>query len=251
MVDDSFEKETKSAAVTERRAVFEQAVRMMRSPAASAFDIANEPASTREAYGDTTFGRGCLTARRLVEAGVRFVEVTLDGWDTHENNFERTKRLMGTLDPAMSALVRDLAERTMLDRTLVVWMGDFGRTPRMNGRDGRDHHPAAWSAVLAGGGLRTGIAVGATDTDGNKVVERPVPVADLFATVATVMGLDPLETAMTPQGRPITLTDGGDQLRHSGVYHLSDGQADQSPQASSASRAGCRAGHAGRRRAAA
>jgi uncharacterized protein (DUF1501 family) len=213
MVDDSFEKETKSAAVTERRAVFEQAVRMMRSPAASAFDIANEPASTREAYGDTTFGRGCLTARRLVEAGVRFVEVTLDGWDTHENNFERTKRLMGTLDPAMRALVRDLADRTMLDRTLVVWMGDFGRTPRMNGRDGRDHHPAAWSAVLAGGGLRTGIAVGATDTDGNKVVERPVPVADLFATVATVMGLDPLETAMTPQGRPITLTDGGQVVR--------------------------------------
>lgn len=213
MLEGSFEDATKSAAVTERRAVFAQAVRMMRSPAAAAFDIASEPASAREAYGDTSFGRGCLTARRLVEAGVRFVEVTLDGWDTHENNFERTKRLMGTLDPAMSALVRDLADRKMLDRTLVVWMGEFGRSPRINGRDGRDHHPAAWSAVLAGGGLRGGLAVGATDADGKKVVDRPVPVADLFATIATAMGLDPLETAMTPQGRPISLTDGGQVVR--------------------------------------
>lgn len=213
MVEDQFERETKSAAVTERRAIFEQAVRMMRSPAAPAFDISSEPAPAREAYGDTSFGRGCLTARRLVEAGVRFVEVALDGWDTHENNFERTKNLMGTLDPAMSALVRDLADRKMLERTLVVWMGEFGRTPRINGRDGRDHHPAAWSAVLAGGGIRPGIAVGATDTEGNQVVERPVPVADLFATIATVMGIDPLETAMTPQGRPVTVTDGGQVVR--------------------------------------
>lgn len=213
MLEENFEKETKSAAVSERRAVFTQAVRMMRSPSTSAFDVSSEPAAVREAYGDTAFGRGCLTARRLVETGVRFVEVTLDGWDTHENNFERTKSLMGTLDPAMSALVRDLAERNLLERTLVVWMGDFGRSPRINGREGRDHHPAAWSAVLAGGGIRSGLALGATDADGNKVVERPVPIADLFATLATALGLDPLETAVTPQGRPITMTDGGQVIR--------------------------------------
>ncbi|UQA54584.1 DUF1501 domain-containing protein [Polyangium aurulentum] len=213
MLEDEFEKETKSAAVAERRAVFAQAVRMMSSPSTSAFDVSSEPAAVRDAYGDTAFGRGCLTARRLVEAGVRFVEVTLDGWDTHENNFERTKNLMGTLDPAMSSLVKDLADRNMLERTLVVWMGDFGRSPRINGRDGRDHHPAAWSAVIAGGGIRSGIALGATDADGAKVVERPVPIADLFATLATALGLDPLETAMTPQGRPITLTDGGEVVR--------------------------------------
>lgn len=208
-----FEAETRSAAVTERRAIFAQAVKMMRSPAAAAFDASNEPAASREAYGDTAFGRGCLTARRLVEAGVRFVEVTLDGWDTHDTNFDRTKSLMGALDPAMSALVNDLADRKMLDRTLVVWMGEFGRSPQINGRDGRDHHPAAWSAVLAGGGIRSGVALGATDADGDKVVERPVAIADLFATIATVMGLDPSETTMTPQGRPITLTDGGQVLR--------------------------------------
>jgi len=212
-LEDSFEKETHSAAVSERRVVFDQAVRMMRSPAAAAFDVSSEPLAVREAYGDTAFGRGCLAARRLVEAGVRFVEVTLDGWDTHDDNFERTKRQMGVLDPAMSTLIRDLAERGKLDRTLVVWMGEFGRTPRLNGRGGRDHHPAAWSAVLAGGGVRGGITLGATDLIGEKVVERPVPVADLFATITTAMGLDPLETVNSPGGRPITLTDGGQVVR--------------------------------------
>ncbi|MDI1484526.1 DUF1501 domain-containing protein [Polyangium sp. y55x31] len=213
MLEDSFEKETQSAAVTERRAVFAQAVEMMRSPAAAAFDVSSEPAAVREAYGDTAFGRGCLAARRLVEAGVPFVEVSLDGWDTHEDNFERTKRLMGVLDPAMSTLLRELAARGKLDRTLVVWMGEFGRTPRLNGRGGRDHHPAAWSAVLAGGGIRGGITLGATDAQGEKVVERPVGVADLFATITSAMGLDPLETVSSPGGRPITLTDGGQVVR--------------------------------------
>jgi uncharacterized protein (DUF1501 family) len=163
----------------------------------------------RSAFGDTAFGKGCLTAARLVSSGVRFVEVTLDGWDTHQNNFERTKRLMGILDPAMSALLDELDRRGLANETLVVWMGDFGRTPRINPNDGRDHHPAAWSAVLAGAGIRGGVAHGETDADGAKVVKDAVPVPNLLATIATVLGLDPGDTAVSPAGRPIALTDHG------------------------------------------
>jgi uncharacterized protein (DUF1501 family) len=144
-----------------------------------------------------------------VSSGVRFVEVTLDGWDTHKDNFDRTKRLMGIVDPAMSALLDDLERRGLADETLVVWMGDFGRTPRINGNDGRDHHPGAWSAVLAGAGIRGGVVHGETDAEGNKVVKDAVPVPNLLASIATALGLDPEDTAMSPAGRPIALTDHG------------------------------------------
>jgi uncharacterized protein (DUF1501 family) len=181
----------------------------MRSPKLRAFDLEDEPQSIRAAYGDTAFGRGCLTARRLVEAGVRFIEVMLDGWDTHKDNFTRVKSLCGTLDPAMSALLGDLAARSLLDRTLVVCMGEFGRTPRISSNDGRDHHPAAFSAVIAGGGVRGGIAVGETDEDGDRVVSGKVGMSDLFATLAEKLGMDPQATMQAPSGRPVTLTDGG------------------------------------------
>jgi hypothetical protein len=209
MLEEGFSASTGSPVVTERRAVYDRAFRLMRSPKLRAFDLSDEPAATLAAYGDTPFGRGCLTARRLVEVGVRFVEVTLDGWDTHEDNFGRVKALCGALDPAMSALLRDLADRSRLDRTLVLWMGEFGRTPRISGDDGRDHHPSAFSAVLAGGGIRGGVVVGQTDEDGEKVVSDKVAVADLFATIASRLGLDPHETTQAPNGRPVSLTDGG------------------------------------------
>src|SRR6185503_17650752 len=178
-----------------------------------AFDLSSEPATTVKAYGDSDFGRRCLVARRLIEAGVRLVEVTLDGWDTHQDNFNRVKKLTGALDPAMAALIKDLEQRALLSRTLVVWAGDFGRTPKINANEGRDHHPAAWTAVLAGCGVRGGLAYGQTDADGAKVVEKPIAVADFFATLVTQLGMDPDKTFTTPVGRPISVTDGGKVLR--------------------------------------
>jgi uncharacterized protein (DUF1501 family) len=204
-----FARRTRDPLVAERRALYQKAVRLMYSPRLNAFDLTAEPAAVRAAYGDTDFGRGCLLARRLVEAGVHYVEVVLDGWDTHQNNFARTRTLMGTLDPAMASLLRELDERHLLNSTLVVWAGDFGRTPKVNENEGRDHFPAAWTVALAGGGLRGGVAVGRTDDDGARVVDGATRVPDLFATIATQLGLDPARESRTPRGRPITLTDGG------------------------------------------
>lgn len=199
--------------VKSRAGVYAQAVRMMRSSHLKAFDVSDESDKTKKAYGDTDFGRSCLVARRLVEAGVRVVEVTLDGWDTHQDNFGRTEKLMATLDPAMASLIKDLEQKKMLDSTMVVWMGEFGRTPTINVNDGRDHYPQAWSAALAGGGVRGGQAYGKTDDEGGKVVEKPVMVANLFATVAAQLGLDPGKTLTAPSGRPISLTENGSVIR--------------------------------------
>ncbi len=196
-----------------RREVTGKAVRLMESPRLQAFDISNESEATRASYGDTDFGRGALAARRLVEQGVKFVEVVYDGWDTHQDAFERQKRLMGGLDPAFATLLDDLSSRRLLDTTLVACMGEFGRTPRINPNDGRDHYPKAWSAVLAGGGIRGGVVHGATDADGAEVVGAATSVPDLLATMATLLGLDPAYTETSPAGRPISLTDGGAPIR--------------------------------------
>jgi uncharacterized protein (DUF1501 family) len=182
---------------------------MMYAPRLKAFDIADESEPTLRAYGDSDFGRGCVMARRLVEGGVRFVEVVLDGWDTHKDNFGRTEKLMGALDPALATLLAELDARKLLESTLVMCMGEFGRSPKINENDGRDHHPAAWSAVMAGGGVRGGTVVGATSEDGDKVVSRPIAVAELMATATTLLGMDPDKEVMTPLGRPIALTDNG------------------------------------------
>jgi hypothetical protein len=199
--------------VASRRAVYDEAAHLMGSPSLPAFDLSSEPKATVQAYGDSDFGRGCLLARRLVEKGVRFVEVQLDGWDTHKDNFNRTKRLAGQLDPAAAALLGDLDARHLLAKTLVVVMGEFGRTPVVNGDEGRDHHPKAWSVLLAGGGIRGGVVHGKTDATGDSVVEAPTRVADLFATMGTLLGLNPDETVQTKVGRPISVTDSGQPIR--------------------------------------
>lgn len=208
-MEESFANRTGDVKVEGRRDLYTKADRLMHASALEAFDVTKEPEAVKKSYGDSAFGRGCLTAARLVSAGVRCVEVTLDGWDTHKNGFERTKKLMGDLDPAMSALLTDLERRGKLNETLIVWMGDFGRTPRINGNDGRDHYPAAWSAVLAGGGIRGGVVHGETDAEGGKVVKDPVPIPNLLATIARPLGLTPDDTVMSPAGRPISLTDNG------------------------------------------
>lgn len=212
-MEEQFHRETGDAKVQGRREVYSKAVQMMRSPRLKAFDINAEPQTVRQAYGENNFGRGCLIARRLVESGVRFVEVVQDGWDTHKDNFSRTKKILGGVDPGMATLIRDLKERDLLDSTLVIWMGEFGRTPKINANEGRDHYPQAWNAVLAGGGVRKGIIYGGTDETGSKVVENPVTVPNLFATVATLLGINPSKTLMTPVGRPISITEKGVPIR--------------------------------------
>ncbi|HJT78098.1 MAG TPA: DUF1501 domain-containing protein [Gemmataceae bacterium] len=181
---------------------------LMSSEQLRAFEITREPERLRQDYGDTPFGRGCLAARRLIEVGVRCVEVTLGGWDTHVNNHELTRRLVAELDPAYSTLLRDLKERKLLDRTVVLCMGEFGRTPQINRLGGRDHWPNGFSVALAGGGLRGGLALGETDPEGKKDPTHPVQVGDIHATVLTTLGIDPHKVMASPIGRTIHLSDG-------------------------------------------
>jgi hypothetical protein len=191
------------------RHAYRQAERLMGAAAAQAFDLSREPERLRDAYGRGRFGQGCLLARRLIERGVPFVEVALGGWDTHDDNFTAVRGLCQTLDPAWSTLLTDLRHRGLLERTLIVWMGEFGRTPAINPRQGRDHYPAAWSVVLGGGGIRGGQIVGRTSADGGNVTDRPVAVHDLFATICLALGLDPARQNMSSVGRPIRLVEPG------------------------------------------
>jgi Protein of unknown function (DUF1501) len=194
------------------KTAYDRAVTLMRSDAAKAFDLDEESTDVRDAYGRNRFGQGCLLARRLVERGVPFVEVTLGGvggigWDTHQNNFEGVKQLSGMLDPAWATLMSELASRGLLETTTIVWTGEFGRTPKINGNTGRDHYPNAWSTVLAGGGIRGGQVVGRTSADGTTVAERPVSVPDLLATVCKALGIDPMKQNISNVGRPIRVVD--------------------------------------------
>src|SRR5207248_1282280 len=173
----------------------------------SAFDLSGEPAKLRDQYGRDPVGQGCLLARRLVERGARFVTLNWPGyflWDTHEKNFtDHQGSLCPTLDRSLSALLDDLRDRGMLARTLVVAMGEFGRTPKVNERAGRDHWPDIFQALLAGGGIRGGQAVGATDREGVAVADRPVTPQDLLATVYHALGIDPTGDLVAPGGRPV------------------------------------------------
>ncbi len=186
---------------------YEAAVRLMKPETAKAFDLGDEKKELRDQYGRNLFGQGCLLARRLVERGVPFVEVTLDGWDTHGQNFDAVKGLCGVLDPAWSALMADLKDRGLLETTTVVWMGEFGRTPKINAQKGRDHFPDAWSAVLGGGGIAGGQAVGKTNAAGTKVEERPTSVPDLLATLCKALGIDFTKQNMSNVNRPIRIVD--------------------------------------------
>ncbi len=182
---------------------------MMSSEQLKAFDVSQEPSSLRTEYGDTAFGRGCLAARRLIEVGVRCVEVTLDGWDSHVNNHQVQSARVKDLDPAFAALLRDLSNRKLLERTVVLCCGEFGRTPKINVTAGRDHWPTGFSLALAGGGLRGGLAIGETDPEGVKDPVRPTSVEDVHATVLSALGLDPAKENVAPAtGRPLKLSAG-------------------------------------------
>ncbi len=190
---------------------YARAVTLMKSKEGKAFDLAEE-ASALSAYGEGNFGKGVLLARRLVEVGVPFVEVSLGGWDTHQDNWTRVKSNSLQVDKALSSLLSDLKERGLLDTTLVIWMGEFGRTPKINTRSakpGRDHYPRAWSSVMFGGGIKGGQVVGKTDSEGAEVIERKTNALDFLATVCSVLGIDYTKQNQTPTGRPVRVVDKG------------------------------------------
>ncbi len=210
-----------SGAARNRDAYYEQAHRLLASPSArGAFDLSAEPARLRERYGPGRLGSGCLLARRLVEAGARFVTVVDAGWDTHQqiarelpdSRFPGSGRLPG-LDRAYSALLTDLHDRGLLDSTLVVLMGEFGRTPKLNALGGRDHWPRAGFACLAGGGVRGGRVIGSTDAIGELPDDRPVSPPDLACSILTLLGIDPRQELRTPGGRPMRMLAEGTFIR--------------------------------------
>jgi hypothetical protein len=210
MVEDSFINQHRGLAAADHKAVYAKTFRMMNSRYKAALELDKEPAAVRDKYGRGSFGSGCLMARKLVETGVTFVEVTLGGWDTHTGAFDTlSNRLLPELDKGMGALVEDLAQSGMIENTMIVWMGDFGRTPRINQNAGRDHWPRSWSVVMGGGGLKGGQAIGDTDKDGIDIVDRPVGVMDLIATMTKGMGIDLATQYTTPRGRPMKVVDGG------------------------------------------
>jgi uncharacterized protein (DUF1501 family) len=202
---------TSSESVTKHASIYDAALRMVETNGDGAFDLDDEPAALRDAYGRSRFGQGCLLARRLIERGVPFVEVALDAtanatWDSHVNNFSVVKSLCEVLDPAWSTLMTDLRDRGMLESTLVIWMGEFGRTPKINATTGRDHFPDAWSVALAGAKIKGGQLIGSTTPDGQQVKDRPVSAGELFATALELLGIDSQSSNMNGD-RPITLVD--------------------------------------------
>ncbi len=203
---------------------FEQAFRLITSKEAKqAFDLHAEPAETRTRYGPRMFGQSCLLARRLIERGVPFVSVLNTGWDTHDglalhlrDGYSGAKvgvGLLPTFDTAFAALISDLQDRGLLDETLVIAMGEFGRTPKLNNRAGRDHWPRVFSAVLAGGGVRGGQVIGSSDRVGESPADNPVTPADLARTIYTLLGVDPDRELHTSNGRPVQINPGGQLIR--------------------------------------
>ena len=189
------------------------AVKLMRSPALAAFELDKVPTTTLNRYGDTTFGRGALLAKQLVETGVRFVQVNRGGFDTHSNNFPAMQAHGDIMDPALGSLIEDLAESGMLKKTLVIMLSEFGRTPKINQNAGRDHYPAVFSGFMAGGGIKAGNVVGSSDKDGYKPKDRPVQVPDLHASFCHLLGIDHKKEVMTPLQRPMKLVDGGEPVK--------------------------------------
>jgi hypothetical protein len=208
LMDEEFIRQDRGIAAKDHKDIYDKTVKMMNSKRLDAFKLDGEEKKTREKYGENGFGRGCLMARRLVETGVTFVEVGLGGWDTHQRTFEAHRtRLQPELDKGMGTLIEDLSQRGLLDKTLVVWMGDFGRTPRINQDAGRDHWARSWAVVVGGCGIKGGQVIGKTSDDGMQVVERPFDTPDLLATCYRALGIPIDRQYTTPNGRPYWVVD--------------------------------------------
>jgi uncharacterized protein (DUF1501 family) len=207
-LEDGFLAERRGDAARAHSDIYAKAFSLVASPLSKSFNLGNEKKSTIDAYGGNNFGKGCLLARKLVEAGVTCVEVDLGGWDLHAKVFPALKdKLLPVLDRGMAALVRDLIDRGMWKNTVIVWMGEFGRTPRINQNAGRDHWARCWSVVVGGGAIKGGQVVGATDKEGASVQSGEVRVGDLFATIYKAIGLDPAQK-LYDNGRPLPLVEG-------------------------------------------
>ncbi|NOY29809.1 MAG: DUF1501 domain-containing protein [Planctomycetes bacterium] len=204
-----FVRENRGPAAVEHTKVLQSTLALLSSSQMDAFKVQDESAQNREWYGETSFGRSCLMARRLVETGVPFVEVNLGGWDLHQNCAARLETKLPEVDQAMSALVDDLAMRGLLENTTLLWMGEFGRTPRINGDAGRDHWARSWSVVVGGGGIQGGKVVGATNEDGTQVTSEPYSSEDLMATVCQAMDISLDKNFKASNGRPMKIAGGG------------------------------------------
>ena len=214
MIEKNFISQSRGNASEDHQKILAKTVNLMTSSQMEAFKVEKESQAVRDRYGDNPFGRGCLMARRLVEVGVPFIEVDLGGWDNHQgiHNILQNQRLP-VLDKAMSALAADLEQRGMLKDTAIVWMGEFGRTPRINGDAGRDHWARSWSVVVGGGGMKGGIAVGSTSDDGTEVTSEPYSSEDVMASICRALGIS-LETTYTSKnGRPMKIANGGKVIK--------------------------------------
>ncbi len=190
VIEKQFIAQKRGSVAEDHQKILQKTLYLMTSKQMDAFKVSQEPAAAHERYGENDFGRGCLMARRLVEQGVPFVEVDFGGWDNHQNIFPTLKdNKLPAMDRAMSALIEDLEQRGLLQDTAIIWMGEFGRTPRINGNAGRDHWARAWSVVLGGAGLKGGLAVGETNKDGTRVLTEPYTSEDVLATVCKALGI--------------------------------------------------------------
>ncbi len=214
LIEQRFIKQRRGLSSDEHRQVVQKAVYLMTSEQMKAFKVDQEPQAVRDRYGTDAFGRSCLMARRLVEVGVPFVEVGFGGWDNHQNIFPTlADNKLPTLDKAMSALTEDLEQRGLLQDTAIIWMGEFSRTPRINGNTGRDHWARAWSVVVGGGGIKGGQAIGATTEDGTRVDTDPYTAEDVMASVCQALGIS-LETTFTSRnGRPMKIANSGKVIK--------------------------------------
>jgi uncharacterized protein (DUF1501 family) len=213
-IEDQFISQNRGDFASDHLKVLTKTTKLMSSPQMEAFKVAKEPEEVRERYGNTGFGRGCLMARRLVEAGVPFIEVDLGGWDNHNNIFPTLEnQKLPEMDKAMSALIEDLDSRGLLQDTAIIWMGEFGRTPNINGNAGRDHWARSWSVVVGGADFKTGLAIGQTSEDGKQVIGEAYTSQDLMASVLRSLGIS-LETTFTSKnGRPMKIANSGKVIK--------------------------------------
>lgn len=214
LIESGFISQRRGPAAEDHQKILNKTFELMSSQQMDAFKVDTEADQVKQRYGENAFGRGCLMARRLVEVGVPFIEVDLGGWDNHSDVHDTlSTRLLPTLDQAMSALVEDLDQRDRLKDTVILWMGEFGRTPTINADAGRDHWARCWSVVVGGGAIKGGLAVGETDSEGRQVITEPYSSEDLMATVCRGLGISLETTYQSKNGRPMKIANGGKLIR--------------------------------------